>query len=206
MENEVLTQSQVYVEQIKNDIDNFLTICTEGKEIDKISAKKIASLPHRLSLRLAEIYRQKMTMATNEALALPPKMIHRLYLDYLSIIVYINQSIPYNANKSEFLSFARINVDDFARLLDSGTDEQKKICVDIDGDLANLTLSAAEQGQLKEGSSRIRLKAKGGFGHSLTEIGDAESVIDKMQGNIDNNQLRYEFQNLIEMKKRIDKK
>ena len=52
----------------------------------------------------------------------------------------------------------------------------------------------------------MRLKSKGGYGHALVQIGDAESIIDKASDALNEGQFRYELKELANMKALIDKK
>ena len=204
MENNtnVLNEYQDRVDKTKNIIDEFVALCLA----QDTGSKTYLTLPNRLQVRLSELYRQERTMSSGEVLSLSADTLHNLYLAYLSIISYINTVVSYTPTKAEFLAFARINVDDFTNLLDNGEEDVKQECRDIDSDFINLTLSAAEKGAIKEKSGTIRLKAKGGIGHSLVEVGDTESVLDKISDTMEEKQLRYEFANIIDMKKQIDKK
>ena len=145
-------------------------------------------------------------MSNDLALKLTAEQIYQIYTAYLSLISYINTAISYTPNKLEFLAFARISVSAFAHLLENSADDVKQVCGDIEADLINFTLSAAEQGQVKEGSSKMRLKSKGGYGHALVQIGDAESIIDKASDALNEGQFRYELKELANMKALIDKK
>jgi hypothetical protein len=212
VEYEVLNQYQAKVETIKTELENFIAICrgetetTEDAKPNKQGIKYlITSLEYRVKVKLAEILRQERSMSNELALKLSADELYQIYNAYLSLISYINMSISYTPNKLEFLAFARISVSAFTHLLEHSADDVKQVCGDIEADLINFTLSAAEQGQVKEGSSKIRLKSKGGYGHSLVQIGDAESIIDKAADAMNEGQFRLELKNLADMKALIDK-
>ena len=213
MQYEVLNKYQAKVEDIKPKLDDFIAICRgEFQDEDNKGKNKqgikylVSTLEYRVRVKLGEILRQERSMSNELALNLSSDQIYQIYTAYLSLISYINTAISYTPNKLEFLAFARISVSAFAHLLDNSADDVKQICGDIEADLINFTLSAAEQGQLKEGSSKMRLKSKGGYGHSLVQIGDAESIIDKASDALNEGQFRYELRELANMKALIDKK
>jgi hypothetical protein len=212
VEYEVLNQYQAKVETIKAELENFIAICrgettaNEDAKPNKQGIKYlITALEYRVKVKLAEILRQERSMSNELALKLTADELYQIYNAYLSLISYINMSISYTPNKLEFLAFARISVSAFTHLLEHSADDVKQVCGDIEADLINFTLSAAEQGQVKEGSSKIRLKSKGGYGHSLVQIGDAESIIDKAADAMNEGQFRLELKNLADMKALIDK-
>lgn len=213
MEYEVMNEHQIKVESIKPKIEEFISICRgelddeDNKGKNKQGIKYlITTLEYRVRVKLGEILREERSMPNELALKLTAEEIYQIYTAYLSLISYINLSISYTPNKLEFLAFARISVSAFSHLLENSADDIKQVCGDIEADLINFTLSAAEQGQLKEGSTKMRLKSKGGYGHSLVQIGDAESIIDKANDALNEGQFRYELKNLADMKALIDKK
>lgn len=213
MQYEVMTEFQAKVDNIKSQIDEFISICRgEYQDEDNKGKNKqgikylVATLEYRVRVKLSEILRQDRSMSNDLALKLTADEIYNIYTAYLSLISYINTAISYTPNKLEFLAFARISVSAFAHLLENSADDVKQICGDIEADLINFTLSAAEQGQLKEGSTKMRLKSKGGYGHALVQIGDAESIIDKASDALNEGQFRYELKALADMKALIDKK
>ena len=208
-----MTEFQAKVDNIKSQIDEFISICRgEYQDEDNKGKNKqgikylVATLEYRVRVKLSEILRQDRSMSNDLALKLTADEIYNIYTAYLSLISYINTAISYTPNKLEFLAFARISVSAFAHLLENSADDVKQICGDIEADLINFTLSAAEQGQLKEGSTKMRLKSKGGYGHALVQIGDAESIIDKASDALNEGQFRYELKALADMKALIDKK
>lgn len=212
MEYEVLNNYQVKVENIKNALDEFIAVCKgeiddpDQKSKSKQSAKYLSdTLEYRVRVKLAEILRQERSMSNDLALKLTADELHNIYIAYLSLIVYINSAIAYTPNKLEFLAFARISVSAFAHMLDNADDEVKQECGDIEADLINFTLSATEEGKVKESGGRMRLKSKGGYGHALVQTGDAESVIDKASSALTEGQFRAELKNIAEMKSLIDK-
>lgn len=212
MEYIVKNEYEIKVDKIKNQLDEFITICrgeienedTKGKS--KQSGKYlIDTLEYRVRVKLGEILRHERSMPNELALKMTADEIYLSYQCYLSLISYINTSLSYTPNKLEFLAFSRMSVSAFSHLLGSSADDIKQVCEDIESDLINFTLSAAEKGQQKEQTSKMRLKTKGGYGHSLVQIGDVESVIDKANDSLNEGQFRYELQNIAEMKKLIDK-
>lgn len=213
MDYEILNEYQIKVEHIKTQLDEFIAICRgelqdeDNKGKNKQSTKYlIETLEYRVRVKLGEILRQERSMSNDLALKLTAEQIYQIYTAYLSLISYINTAISYTPNKLEFLAFARISVSAFAHLLENSADDVRQVCGDIEADLINFTLSAAEQGQLRESSSKMRLKSKGGYGHSLVQIGDAESIIDKASDALNEGQFRYELKELANMKALIDKK
>ena len=213
LEYEVLSEVQIKVENIKKQLENFIAICRgecqneDVKDKNKQGVKYLVStLEYRVRVKLGEILRSERSMPNDIALKLTADEIFQIYQAYLSLMSYINLSISYTPNKLEFLTFARISVSAFSHLMDNSTDDIKQVCGDIDADLINFTLSAAEQGQLKESSTKFRLKSKGGYGHSLVQIGDAESIIDKAKDAMSEGQFRYELNNIANMKALIDGK
>ena len=213
MEYEVLNEYQARVSEIKPQLDEFIAICRgelqyeDNKGKNKQSTKYlIETLEYRVRVKLGEILREERSMPNELALKLTAEQIYKIYTAYLSLISYINTAISYTPNKLEFLAFARISVSAFAHLLENSADDVKQVCGDIEADLINFTLSAAEQGQVRESSSKMRLKSKGGYGHALVQIGDAESIIDKASDALNEGQFRYELKELANMKALIDKK
>lgn len=213
IEYEVLSEVQIKVENIKKKLDDFIAICRgecqneDVKDKNKQGSKYlISTLEYRVRVKLGEILRSERSMPNDMALKLTADEIFQIYQAYLSLMSYINLSISYTPNKLEFLTFARISVSAFSHLMDNATDDIRQVCNDIDADLINFTLSAAEQGQLKEGSTKVRLKSKGGYGHSLVQIGDAESIIDKAKDAMNEGQFRNELKNIANMKALIDGK
>ena len=169
MDYEILNEYQIKVEHIKTQLDEFIAICRgelqdeDNKGKNKQSTKYlIETLEYRVRVKLGEILREERSMSNDLALKLTAEQIYKIYTAYLSLISYINTAISYTPNKLEFLAFARISVSAFAHLLENSADDVKQVCGDIEADLINFTLSAAEQGQVKEGSSKMRLKSKGG--------------------------------------------
>lgn len=212
MEYTVMNDYEVKVHKIKAQIDEFISICRgklqneDNKGKNKQGGKYIENtLEYRVRVKLCEILRQERSMPNEKALKLSADDIYDTYKAYLSLISYINTAISYTPNKLEFLAFAQISVSAFKHLLENSADDVKQVCDDIEADSINFTLSAAEQGQVREGSSKMRLKSKGGYGHALVQIGDAESIIDKASNALNEGQFRYELQNIAEMKKLIDK-
>ena len=213
MDYEILNEYQIKVEHIKTQLDEFIAICRgelqdeDNKGKNKQSTKYlIETLEYRVRVKLGEILREERSMSNDLALKLTAEQIYQIYTAYLSLISYINTAISYTPNKLEFLAFARISVSAFSHLLENSADDVKQVCGDIEADLINFTLSAAEQGQVKESSSKMRLKSKGGYGHALVQIGDAESIIDKASDALNEGQFRYELKELANMKALIDKK
>ena len=213
MDYEILNEYQIKVEHIKTQLDEFIAICRgelqdeDNKGKNKQSTKYlIETLEYRVRVKLAEILREERSMPNDLALKLTAEQIYQIYTAYLSLVSYINTAISYTPNKLEFLAFARISVSAFAHLLENSADDVKQVCGDIEADLINFTLSAAEQGQVRESSSKMRLKSKGGYGHALVQIGDAESIIDKASDALNEGQFRYELKELANMKALIDKK
>jgi hypothetical protein len=213
MEYEIMNEYQARVSEITPQLDDFIAVCRgELQDEDNKGKNKqgikylISTLEYRVRVKLGEILRQERSMSNDLALKLTAEQIYQIYTAYLSLISYINTAISYTPNKLEFLAFARISVSAFAHLLENSADDVKQVCGDIEADLINFTLSAAEQGQVKEGSSKMRLKSKGGYGHSLVQIGDAESIIDKASDALNEGQFRYELKELANMKALIDKK
>lgn len=213
MEYEIMNEYQSRAADIKPQLDNFISVCRgELQDEDNKGKNKqgikylVETLEYRVRVKLAEILRQERSMSNELALKLTAEQVYNIYTAYLSLISYINTAISYTPNKLEFLAFARISVSAFSHLLENAADDVKQVCGDIEADLINFSLSAAEQGQLKEGSAKMRLKSKGGYGHALVQIGDAESVIDKAQSALNEGQFRYELKNLADMKALIDKK
>ena len=213
MDYEILNEYQIKVEHIKTQLDEFIAICRgelqdeDNKGKNKQSTKYlIETLEYRVRVKLGEILREERSMSNDLALKLTAEQIYQIYTAYLSLISYINTAISYTPNKLEFLAFARIIVSAFVHLLEYSGDDVKQVCGDIEADLINFTLSAAEQGQVKESSSKMRLKSKGGYGHALVQIGDAESIIDKASDALNEGQFRYELKELANMKALIDKK
>lgn len=212
MEYTVMNDYEVKVHSIKAQIDEFISICRgelqneDNKGKNKQGGKYLEdTLEYRVRVKLGEILRQERSMPNEKALKLSADDIYNTYKAYLSLISYVNTAISYTPNKLEFLAFARISVSAFTHLLENSADDVRQVCDDIEADLINFTLSAAEQGQVREGSSKMRLKSKGGYGHALVQIGDAESIIDKASNALNEGQFRYELQNIAEMKKLIDK-
>lgn len=213
MEYEVLNEYQTRVTAIKPQLEEFIAICRGEIQNEDNTAKSkqstkylIETLEYRVRVKLGEILRQERSMSNDLALKLTAEQIYQIYTAYLSLISYINTAISYTPNKLEFLAFARISVSAFAHLLENSADDVKQVCGDIEADLINFTLSAAEQGQVRESSSKMRLKSKGGYGHALVQIGDAESIIDKASDALNEGQFRYELKELANMKALIDKK
>lgn len=213
MDYEILNEYQIKVEHIKTQLDEFIAICRgelqdeDNKGKNKQSIKYlIETLEYRVRVKLGEILREERSMSNDLALKLTAEQIYQIYTAYLSLISYINTAISYTPNKLEFLAFARISVSAFAHLLENSADDVKQVCGDIEADLINFTLSAAEQGQVRESSSKMRLKSKGGYGHALVQIGDAESIIDKASDALNEGQFRYELKELANMRALIDKK
>ena len=213
MEYEVLNEYQARVTAIKPQLEEFIAICRGEIQNEDNTAKNkqgtkylIETLEYRVRVKLGEILRQERSMSNDLALKLTAEQIYQIYTAYLSLISYINTAISYTPNKLEFLAFARISVSAFAHLLENSADDVKQVCGDIEADLINFTLSAAEQGQVRESSSKMRLKSKGGYGHALVQIGDAESIIDKASDALNEGQFRYELKELANMKALIDKK
>lgn len=213
MEYEVLNEYQARVSEIKPQLEEFIAICRGEIQNEDNTAKNkqstkylIETLEYRVRVKLGEILRQERSMSNDLALKLTAEQIYQIYTAYLSLISYINTAISYTPNKLEFLAFARISVSAFAHLLENSADDVKQVCGDIEADLINFTLSAAEQGQVRESSSKMRLKSKGGYGHALVQIGDAESIIDKASDALNEGQFRYELKELANMKALIDKK
>ena len=213
MEYEVLNEYQTRVTAIKPQLEEFIAICRGEIQNEDNTAKNkqstkylIETLEYRVRVKLGEILRQERSMSNDLALKLTAEQIYQIYTAYLSLISYINTAISYTPNKLEFLAFARISVSAFAHLLENSADDVKQVCGDIEADLINFTLSAAEQGQVRESSSKMRLKSKGGYGHALIQIGDAESIIDKASDALNEGQFRYELKELANMKALIDKK
>lgn len=213
MEYEVLNEYQTRVTAIKPQLEEFIAICRGEIQNEDNTAKNkqstkylIETLEYRVRVKLGEILRQERSMSNDLALKLTAEQIYQIYTAYLSLISYINTAISYTPNKLEFLAFARISVSAFAHLLENSADDVKQVCGDIEADLINFTLSAAEQGQVRESSSKMRLKSKGGYGHALVQIGDAESIIDKASDALNEGQFRYELKELANMKALIDKK
>lgn len=213
MDYEIMNEYQARVSEIKPKLDDFIAICRgEFQDEDNKGKNKqgikylVATLEYRVRVKLGEILREERSMSNDLALKLTADQIYNIYTAYLSLISYINMAISYTPNKLEFLAFSRISVSAFAHLLENSADDVKQVCGDIEADLINFTLSAAEQGQLKEGSTKMRLKSKGGYGHSLVQIGDAESIIDKASDALNEGQFRYELKELANMKALIDKK
>ena len=183
MDYEILNEYQIKVEHIKTQLDEFIAICRgelqdeDNKGKNKQSTKYlIETLEYRVRVKLGEILRQERSMSNDLALKLTAEQIYQIYTAYLSLISYINTAISYTPNKLEFLAFARISVSAFAHLLENSADDVKQVCGDIEADLINFTLSAAEQGQVRESSSKMRLKSKGGYGHALVQIGDVYDI------------------------------
>ena len=213
MEYEVINEYQARVTAIKPQLEEFIAICRGEIQNEDNTAKNkqstkylIETLEYRVRVKLGEILRQERSMSNDLALKLTAEQIYQIYTAYLSLISYINTAISYTPNKLEFLAFARISVSAFAHLLENSADDVKQVCGDIEADLINFTLSAAEQGQVRESSSKMRLKSKGGYGHALVQIGDAESIIDKASDALNEGQFRYELKELANMKALIDKK
>ena len=213
MEYEVLNEYQARVTAIKPQLEEFIAICRGEIQNEDNTAKNkqstkylIETLEYRVRVKLGEILREERSMSNDLALKLTAEQIYQIYTAYLSLISYINTAISYTPNKLEFLAFARISVSAFAHLLENSADDVKQVCGDIEADLINFTLSAAEQGQVRESSSKMRLKSKGGYGHALVQIGDAESIIDKASDALNEGQFRYELKELANMKALIDKK
>ena len=213
MDYEILNEYQIKVEHIKTQLDEFIAICRgelqdeDNKGKNKKGTKYlIETLEYRVRVKLGEILREERSMSNDLALKLTAEQIYQTYTAYLSLISYINTAISYTPNKLEFVAFARISVSAFAHLLENSADDVKQVCGDIEADLINFTLSAAEQGQVRESSSKMRLKSKGGYGHALVQIGDAESIIDKASDALNEGQFRYELKELANMKALIDKK
>lgn len=212
MEYTIMNEYEVKITNIKEQIDEFISICRgelqneDNKGKNKQGGKYLEdTLEYRVRVKLGEILRQERSMPNEKALKLSADDIYNTYKAYLSLISYVNTAISYTPNKLEFLAFARISVSAFTHLLENSADDVRQVCDDIEADLINFTLSAAEQGQVREGSSKMRLKSKGGYGHALVQIGDAESIIDKASNALNEGQFRYELQNIAEMKKLIDK-
>lgn len=212
MEYRIMTPTEEKVENIKNELEQFIDTClatnedAESKTL-KVKAKYNAdTIDYRVRVKLAEILRRDITIPDATVFDLTVADIHGIYSNYLSLISWINTSISYAPNKVEFLSFACISVRAFQNLIDNGKPDVKQECLDIDNDLLNLTLSAAERGQIKESSGKMRLKGKSGVGHSFVEIGDAESLVDKVQNQMNAEQFRYELDATKVLKELIDKK
>jgi hypothetical protein len=208
MDNEVLTKYQAKVETIKSQLEEFIKICrsdimNKSRQGEKYLAD---TLEYRVRVKLGEILRQERTVTNDIALKLSADDIYNIYNAYLSLMTYINMAISYTPNKLEFLAFARISVSAFEHLRNNAADDVKQVCGDIEADLINFTLSAAEQGQQKESTSKLRLKSKGGYGHELVQIGDAESILDKASDALNEGQFRYELKELANMKALLDKK
>lgn len=206
--SEVLTQYEAKSETIKTQLEEFIGICrsdimNKSRQGEKYLAD---TLEYRVRVKLGEILRQERTVANGTALKLSADDIYNIYNAYLSLMAYINTAISYTPNKLEFLAFARISVSAFEHLRNNAADDVKQVCGDIESDLINFTLSAAEQGQQKEATSKLRLKSKGGYGHELVQIGDAESIIDKASDALNEGQFRYELKELANMKALLDKK
>lgn len=213
MEYTILDEYEQRVHTIKEELEYFISVCRGDVEDNDEKGKNkqgikylMVTLEYRVRVKLGEILRKERSMPNDLALKLTADQLFKTYNSYLSLISYINTSISYTPNKLEFLAFARISVSAFAHLLENAADDVKQVCADIDADLINFSLSAAEQGQIKESSSKMRLKSKGGFGHSLVQIGDAESIIDKAKNALNEGQFRYELKNIADMKALIDKK
>ena len=212
MEYTILTENQKKIINIQNELDEFISVCfgevlsEDDKSKKKFKEQYISkTIEYRVRVKLTEILRRERTLPNTEVFKLSSTEIHELYNNYLLLISYINKSISYIPNKIEFLAFSKISISAFEHLLNNSTDDVKQECADIESDLINFTLSAAEQGQSKESSSKIRLKAKI-YGHSVVEVGDAESVIDKAKDAMNAGQFVYELKNIADMKALIDKK
>ena len=155
MEYEIMNEYQARVSEIKSQLDEFIAICRgELQDEDNKGKNKqgikylISTLEYRVRVKLGEILRQERSMPNDLALKLTAEQIYQIYTAYLSLISYINTAISYTPNKLEFFSFARISVSAFAHLLENSADDVKQVCGDIEADLINFTLSAAEQGQV----------------------------------------------------------
>lgn len=207
METNVLTEYESKVESIKPELETFIATCRGDIETATKQSTKylIDTLEYRIRVKLGEILRKERSMPNATALKLSADELYNIYQSYLSLISYINTAVSYTPNKLEFLAFARISVSAFTHLLENSADDVKQVCDDIEADLINFTLSATEQGRVRESSGKLRLKSKGGYGHSLVQVGDAESIIDKANSALSEGQFRYELQNIAEMKKLIDK-
>lgn len=209
-EYNVLSEMGAKVESIKGELELFIATCLaeneeESESIAKVKAKyNAATLDYRVRVKLAEILRQTRTIPDQNALQYTADDLHNIYYNYLTLISWVNNSISYAPNKVEFLSFAGISVRAFQNMLENGKPDVQQECADIDNDLLNLTLSAAERGQIKEATGKLRLKGKGGVGHSFVEIGDAESVLDKMTDTMSKEQYRYELDQAKVLKSLID--
>lgn len=165
------------VETIKQEMDSFIAFIMEQMKTEK---KKDLNIQHRIGMKIIQTLRKWRTMDEQAVLKLEPETVYEIFMQYLEMIVWINQVIAYTPTKLEFCSFACITVGDYNNMMLSKNPDMRRVMKSIDSDLINAAEISAENGVTKEKMATFRLKSKES-GHEVKEVSRLEESMKDFQ-------------------------
>lgn len=165
------------VETIKDEMANFIAFLKEEMKTEK---RKDMKIQHRIGMKIMQVLRKWRTLEEQVVEKMEADTLYEIYMQYLELIVWINQVIAYTPNKLEFCSFACITVGDYNSLMISKSIEIRRTMKSIDSDLINASEISAENGVTKEKMTTFRLKSKE-TGHEVKEVSRIEEAMKEVQ-------------------------
>jgi hypothetical protein len=137
-------------------------------------------IQHRVGMKMTQVLNKWRLLDEKIVEKMEADTLYAIYMDYLDLIVYLNQVIAYTPNKLEFCTFACITVADYNEMLISKNIDLRRQAKAIDADLINAAERSAESGASKEKSTAFRLKSKE-TGHEVKEVTKLEEAFDEMK-------------------------
>lgn len=165
------------VETIKDEMANFIAFLKEEMKTEK---RKDMKIQHRIGMKIMQVLRKWRTLEEQVVEKMEADTLYEIYMQYLELIVWINQVIAYTPNKLEFCSFACMTVGDYNSLMISKSIEIRRTMKSIDSDLINASEISAENGVTKEKMTTFRLKSKE-TGHEVKEVSRIEEAMKEVQ-------------------------
>lgn len=165
------------VETIKDEMANFIAFLKEEMKTEK---RKDMKIQHRIGMKIMQVLRKWRTLEEQVVEKMEADTLYEIYMQYLELVVWINQVIAYTPNKLEFCSFACITVGDYNSLMISKSIEIRRTMKSIDSDLINASEISAENGVTKEKMTTFRLKSKE-TGHEVKEVSRIEEAMKEVQ-------------------------
>lgn len=164
-------------DQVILEMGSFLAILQEEL---KRTLKKDADLQHRVGIKMMEVLRKWRLLDEKVVNEMNGESLYEIYMDYLHLIVRINEVFAYTPSKLEFCSFACVTVGDYNNMLINKNNDIRRQAKAIDADLINVAERSAETGVTKEKSTAFRLKTKE-TGHEVKEVSRLEEAMDDLK-------------------------
>lgn len=167
------------IEIIKKSMSEYiLSLQKEMKE--KAYWKKQPGWSIKLKSRLNSVLRAYKPRLNDESLSLSSDELQDIFEEFMELVSWLNETCNYIPTKQDFCAYAEITVASFNAILSSGTEEQSLVLGEVDSYLADMQLSASQDGVQKSSPTEFRMSAKQ-FGHEISKVSAVDTIVDNLK-------------------------